>query len=342
MVTLLLLIALAQASESPPAEGPLDASAQLCSARTLDAITSLLQAGADPAVRCGRAAFLHRLVAKQDEALVRGVLEQGVDVDLPGPHGGAPRTPLHVAAAEDWRDGVRLLLEAGADPNARIGLMGVPPLAVADSVEVAVLLVEAGAERTLGSKHLEAPEVWAPREPGAGESGAFLLAWAKNTKLAGLPLKTRDVERAVERSDAATVARLVDSVGLEAAQAALARSRLYPCSLSRDDGRAAVRRKLGAPVGRQRDGVVTTVTYEAGEAAFGLPHRPLGRAPLLSVTGGCVSGSEDLLGLPRDAVWLFQRPPEYPGVDSDVWESGLRVDYEEGVVKAVGVDFRLR
>ena len=60
------------------------------------------------------------------------------------------------------------------------------------------------------------------------------------------------------------------------------------------------------------------------------------------MTGGCVSGGDSLLGLSREAVWLLQSPPKYPGVDRDIWSSGLRVDYDQGSARAVGVDFHLR
>jgi outer membrane protein assembly factor BamB len=75
----------------------------------------LVLAAALPA-RAGDAGDLHEAARKGDLAQVRGLLDAGVKPDVPGRHGV---TALMLAVGEGHRDVARLLVERGADVNAR-------------------------------------------------------------------------------------------------------------------------------------------------------------------------------------------------------------------------------
>jgi cytohesin len=116
----------------------------------------LLAAGAlpDTPERGSRRSALHAAADHQgDPVFVRLLLEHGASVDLADSQG---ETPLHRAASAGNLESVRLLLDAGANPNA--GSRGTPlaAAAYAGHLEVVRLLLERGSEvdRTVpGSPH---------------------------------------------------------------------------------------------------------------------------------------------------------------------------------------------
>src|SRR5207249_67620 len=65
----------------------------------------------------GRADLLHRAVAAKEHDGVRLVVELGADVNAIIPGTGLDRGPLHNAAGAHGLDMVKLLIELGADPN---------------------------------------------------------------------------------------------------------------------------------------------------------------------------------------------------------------------------------
>ncbi|MEO3820230.1 hypothetical protein [Plantactinospora sp. B24E8] len=81
------------------------------------ALTTLLDAGLDPAIRDGRGGtLLHHVRALSDVGAVRQLVDAGVPVNVPDHRG---RTELHVTVGDGGTpELVRALLEAGADPQA--------------------------------------------------------------------------------------------------------------------------------------------------------------------------------------------------------------------------------
>jgi ankyrin repeat protein len=79
--------------------------------------------------------------------IVRLVLEAGGDADERGGINGT-ETPLFVAARQGRADLVALLLEHGADPNARRSVGGAPIETAAPFPEVLRLIARAGAKPT--------------------------------------------------------------------------------------------------------------------------------------------------------------------------------------------------
>ncbi|GIG65761.1 ankyrin repeat domain-containing protein [Phytomonospora endophytica] len=94
------------------------------SCRNRPAVELLLAAGADPCrpeiaapnVVAGSTA-LHMAVIMCDDHIIRLVLDAAGDVDVKDADGG---TPLHIASRLNGVGLVRMLLEAGADPHARL------------------------------------------------------------------------------------------------------------------------------------------------------------------------------------------------------------------------------
>lgn len=136
--------------EAEPELGVLEAAA----AGRADRLHELL--AADPAAigertpegftALGLAAFLG------GPAAVRVLLEHGADAD-DDPDNPFGVRPVHAAAAAHDRETMRLLLEAGADPNARQrgGFVPLHEAAHTDDVEMARLLLDHGADPALAA-----------------------------------------------------------------------------------------------------------------------------------------------------------------------------------------------
>lgn len=89
---------------------------------TVETVKVLLQAGADPnapSARDGITPLTFFAAWNKDAEKVKALLEAGADPNAWNPRGGG--TPLHTAARRGTAEVVRALLEAGADPNATNG-----------------------------------------------------------------------------------------------------------------------------------------------------------------------------------------------------------------------------
>ena len=119
----------------------------------------------------GLAAFFKR------PAVVKVLLEHGADVKMASRPAGF--TPLHSAVADDagevTKDLVRMLLDAGANPNARSATDGTPVHTAAFTGNIAVLemLLEAGGDASAADKKGHSPLDIA-RERGNTEAAARL------------------------------------------------------------------------------------------------------------------------------------------------------------------------
>lgn len=82
-------------------------------------------------------------VRKNDVEAVKSLLKRGAEVGERGDSQSAYCTPLHTAASRGSADIMRVLLDAGADPNEK-NKNGAGVLSVADNPECARLLLEKG------------------------------------------------------------------------------------------------------------------------------------------------------------------------------------------------------
>jgi hypothetical protein len=118
----------------------------------LDVVIAFLAAGIDPDALGGRAAAL--AAGRGTIEVLRLLLEAGADPNLPG--GSFGQTPLIAAVLRDRIEAAELLLEAGADPDARTR-SGAVALHFAKDVETARLLLEAGADPGLADSRGATP-----------------------------------------------------------------------------------------------------------------------------------------------------------------------------------------
>lgn len=130
---------------------PLQVALSPRSSRNPAVIEALLKAGADPNVR-GSADWtpLHNAAYDAEDAdLIKALLEAGAELEARTgmtPHSAGGKTPLHVAVSSDAVPAaIVALVNAGADVDARDG-NGARPLHWVKKKEVLAILLEAGAE----------------------------------------------------------------------------------------------------------------------------------------------------------------------------------------------------
>lgn len=134
---------------------------------TIALLDRLLAAGADPnalTTRRGTRDFgispLMLATRAGSPRLIQRLLAAGARVDLPATGEAAGMTALHMAAAAGRADLVRILLEAGANPNATITEPGLTPLHTAvlgGSYAAVALLIQAGARRDAADAQGQTP-----------------------------------------------------------------------------------------------------------------------------------------------------------------------------------------
>ena len=83
---------------------------------------------------------LHRSVISGNAPFIRQRLDENADLDAQDSMG---RTPLWLAASEDWPEIVEMLLEAGADPTVAADDGTTPAVVAQSGSETARMLIEA-------------------------------------------------------------------------------------------------------------------------------------------------------------------------------------------------------
>ncbi|CAN5369981.1 hypothetical protein BH11ARM2_BH11ARM2_38060 [soil metagenome] len=122
-------------------------------ARNIDIVRQLVDRGADIDYVNGQGySLLINAAGEGDETMVRGLLELGANLETTS----TGETALHAAVWGDERRIVRILLEAGADPNAQ-DVDGRTPLHGARSPQVAQMLLEAGADPSIADDSGDPP-----------------------------------------------------------------------------------------------------------------------------------------------------------------------------------------
>lgn len=117
------------------------------------------------------ATLLVEAIGKRQLASVEALLEAGADPNRPGAGG---ETPVHAAAFADDPSFLRAVLARGGDPNARNPVTGGPPLTRAilgQNLEQVRLLLEAGADPDRADNNSDAPLHTAART----NAGAIIL-----------------------------------------------------------------------------------------------------------------------------------------------------------------------
>lgn len=293
-----------------------DPSAFLCDAPDVGTSELLLERDAQVDAPCFGLPPLHRAVERHDAEQVGLYLDRGADVHQVGMAGQVPVRPLHLAVLEDWVEGIELLVERGADPDLMAGIMGAPPLVLAEEEPTALALVHAGALRSVPTELDRLLSYWeaAPLRPA--ERCHLLTVMAAHPELDLPP------EMSTELGDV-PMGRLQDSVQ------ALGPQRF--ASLC-----AELRADHGCPLAVERQGPVRAWTWE-GLRAEGWQVHPF-KAAVLSTRD--VGSSEDpgVLGMSRAAVWIRLGEPYWPGPSTDIWADLRAADYQEGRAAAVGCE----
>lgn len=119
----------------------------------------LMASGADPSLECGDTLPLEKAVELEHLAVVRVMIELGVDVNAVAPNGGW--TALHFAVGKIMVD---MLVEAGADVEARDSVNGATPLNLqypsgdeGPRIETVRALVDHGADVNTRDRHGNTP-----------------------------------------------------------------------------------------------------------------------------------------------------------------------------------------
>lgn len=115
--------------------------------RDVDALRAFLSEGSSAG-----AGFVHTAVSSGHPEILRLVLAHGGDPNERGAIGES-ETPLFAAARSNGAPAARMLLAAGADPNATCGAGGTAMEMASNSPEVLELLVRAGARPTTRLLH---------------------------------------------------------------------------------------------------------------------------------------------------------------------------------------------
>lgn len=125
-------------------------------AASLEIVKALLDAGADINQIDGEGrCLLKRAASLGDVGMVRGLLAMGADIEATS----TGDTALHDATVTDDLEVMKILLDAGADPNAQDADERTP-LHCAKSVDAAALLIERGADahaRDIGGEEPKLP-----------------------------------------------------------------------------------------------------------------------------------------------------------------------------------------
>lgn len=119
--------------------------------RNITGFQKLLELGADPnVVYDDGGSVIHWAVIHKDESFLKAALQHGGNPNLVA--GKFNETPLYEAASPEGKSKAGLLLDAGADINARGGLSGETPIMVAAGLgqfDLVYELLERGADYTI-------------------------------------------------------------------------------------------------------------------------------------------------------------------------------------------------
>jgi len=313
----------------------------LCAAASdgdVAAVDALVERWPDAAGgRCPEGSPLIAAVARRRAGALSVLLEAGGGrrgVDAHRVVDGAWVSPLVVAVADGWDEGVALLVGAGASPDAPAGppwARALPPLGVALSLDapaareaVVRALVHGGAERSVWAPPTADGEPWrSVFTPGDGLPGlagprplsereqavAEVSAWQADPAGAG-PYGV-----AVGGFSPPVLSRLLWQAGDQrpAQPLDLTPSRCGPLPAPRD-----LRRAHGAP---EREGGRWAQRWRWGEerAALVVRDRWPGRWEVVQATGPDASPCTELVGLPAAAAVLRLGPPTATGAGRLRW-----------------------
>lgn len=299
-----------------------DVQALACDAK-FEHLELLIGKGAVPNGRCGTSSLMHRAAADEDLRLLTLLLEAGGDPNLAGIVEGREVAPLHVALAANWTLGIDALLQAGADPQARVGVLGHPPAALADP-DHRGMLVRAGASRIRS----DPPELWAVRPVAPGERKAFLEAWALDGLEPGEGWSLDPALRERFPSELAQGASIWGQLAGSLTPEEVAEALAFEPDLSCADlplTFAELKKTWGPPDEKLHENGIKTWTWSGGVA--------VGRGPnVLEIRGPC--GENTLVGRSRAFVWLAIGPGRGRAVEK---RGTLRFYYRDGVVETIGV-----
>ena len=194
---------------------------------TAEYVQSLLDAPLDflSAPDARRFTPLHRACLREDTAVLSLLLDRGADPDAKAVHG---IRPLHIAASQNHPQAVRILLEAGradADATDSAGRTALHIAAIGDAADAASTLLEAGARNDLQDKD------------GATAFDLAIDKFHSETARRMLSGNVLALTQAIERDDAETAEKLI---------------RAYPQLLDQRDEHGRIPLAAAAVYGRLR------------------------------------------------------------------------------------------